>query len=302
MRSFHLVLCCGLAWSGVPAMADNISANTGSGTLTNPSLSVRVRNAAGATLASQSGAGKVELTYSAAYQPGDTIVINAPPQDKHLIIQVDNRVLATMVYSPTAQVSFPVPFGGVTVEYDPLAFKGTSHTIRARVATLAEIAAYRNVAMNSIDQRGISAYYPHAVASSVTRNEPQFFERNAIDGVTQNKKHGHWPYESWGNGKNPDPWLKIDFGRDVTVDKVRLYIRADFPHDSYWTSATIQFPDGTKKDISLRKTSDPQEYAFPAKTIRWIELTNFKQPIQPLGWAAVTEMEVYGKDAPSPQR
>jgi hypothetical protein len=296
MRLSLFLLCCAMAWSGVPALADNSSTNAVSSTPPNP-LTVQVNNAAGTALAVKTGAQKVELTYNAAYQPGDTIVINAAPRFQYLIIQVDDRVLATMVYSPHAGVSFPVPFGGVTVEYDPLAFKGTSHTIRARIATPEEIAAYRNVAMNSIDQRGLSDYFPHAVASSVTRNEPQFFERNAIDGVTQNKKHGHWPYESWGNGKNPDPWLKIDFGRDVTVDKVRLYIRADFPHDSYWTSATIQFPDGTKKDISLRKTSDPQDYTFPPKTIRWIELTNFKQPIQPLGWAAVTEMEVYGKDA-----
>ncbi len=265
-------------------------------------LTVEVHNAAGASLASISDPQHVALAYGAAYQPGDTIVVNAPPLDKYLVVQVDEKVPESMVYCPVAQVSFTIPFGALTTGYDPLAFTGTSHEITARVAAPAEIAAYRNVAMNSLDQRGVSQYFPHAIASSVTRGEPQFFERNAIDGNTRNTRHGPWPYESWGNGKNPDPWLKVDFGRDVTVDKVRLYIRADFPHDTYWTSMTIQFSDGTSKDITFQKTADPQDYTFPEKTIRWIQLKNFKQPTQPLGWAAVTEIEVYGKDAAAPQQ
>jgi len=89
-------------------------------------------------------------------------------------------------------------------------------------------------------------------------------------------------------------------GIKVTVNKVRLYIRSDFPHDTYWTNATLQFSDGTSQDIVLKKTSEPQEYTFPEKKIRWIQLANFKQPTQPLGFAAVTEMEVYGKDTPQP--
>ena len=285
---------CLLALGSCLAVADNPAPPPSS-------LTVEVHNAAGALLASKSDPQNVVLTYGSAYQPGDAIVIAAPPQDKYLIIQVDDKVLETMVYSPTAKVSFPIPFGGVTVGYDPTAFTGTSHQIKARVASAAEIVTYRNVAMNSIDQRNVSQYFPHAVASSVTRNEPQFFERNAIDGMTQNKKHGHWPYESWGNGKNPDPWLRIEFGREVTVDKVRLYTRADFPHDANWISGSLQFSDGTVQDITLKRTSDPQDCTFPAKTIRWIKLTNLKQPTLPLGWAAVTEMEVYGKDAAPPR-
>jgi hypothetical protein len=266
-----------------------------------PSLTVEVRNAAGASLASQADPQKVALTYGSAYQPGDAIVISAPPQDKYLFVKVDERVPEAMVYSPTAQVKFPIPLGPLSIGYDPLAFTGTNHRIEARAATLAEITEYRNVAMNSLDQRNVSEYFPHAIASSVTRDDPMFFERNAIDGNTRNNHHGKWPYESWGNGKYPNPWLKIDFGRDVTVDKVRLYIRADFPHDTYWTNMTIQFSDGSSKDITLQKTADPQDYTFPEKTVRWIQLTNFKQPTQPLGWAAVTEVEVYGKDVAAPQ-
>jgi hypothetical protein len=287
-RLIRCLLACIIPFSlaGVAAAAGNPS-----------SLTVEVRNAAGASLASASDPQKVALSYGAAYQPGDAIVVSGPPGDKYLVIQVDGKVPGAMVYCPGGVVNFPIPSGPLLIGYDPSAFTGSTHQITAHVATPEELKAYRNVAVDSLDQRNQSQYFPHAIASSVTRNDPMFFERNAIDGNTRNTHHGKWPYESWGNGKISDPWLKIDFGRDVTVDKVRLYIRSDFPHDTYWTNMTLQFSDGSSKDITLQKTADPQDYTFPAKTIRWIRLANFKQPTQPLGWAAVTEVEVYGKDA-----
>ena len=32
--------------------------------------------------------------------------------------------------------------------------------------------------------------------------------------------------------------MTIEIGRSVTVDELRLTLRADFPHDSYWTMQT----------------------------------------------------------------
>ena len=264
------------------------------------SLTVQIQNATGTSLATQSDPQKVAVSYGAAYQPGDVIVVNAPPQDKYLVVQLDDKVAESLLYCPTSVVKFPIPFGKLMDGYDPQAFAGATHHLSAHIATPAEISAYRNVALNPLDQRFASLYFPHATASSVTREETQFFERNAIDGNTQNSHHGHWPYESWGNGKNLDPWYKVDFGRDVTVDKIRLFVRADFPHDTYWTNVTFRFSDGTSQAVNLTKTADPQEFTFPAKTVRWVQLTDFKQPTQPLGWAALTEVEVYGKDATKP--
>ncbi len=259
-------------------------------------LTVQIQNSAGKSLASASDPSKVALDYAAAYQAGDVILVTAPAQ-KYLFIQVDAKLPESLVFSPTSTVTFTIPFGKFATGYDPTAFKGDTHHITARIASPTEITTYCNVALNTLDQRNLSQYFPHAIASSVTRDDPVFFERNVIDGNVLNTHHGKWPYGSWGNGLNPNPWLKIDFGRDVTVDKVRLYIRADFPHDTYWTNATIQFSDGTSQDITLQKTADPQDFTFPAKKINWIQLNNFKQPTTPLGFAAVTEMEVYGKDA-----
>ena len=38
-----------------------------------------------------------------------------------------------------------------------------------------------------------------------------------------------WPYESWGPEQRLDLWWKVDFGRPVELDKIRLMLRADFP-------------------------------------------------------------------------
>jgi len=268
-------------------------------------LTVEVRSVAGATLSSASDPIKVTLQHGHPYQQGDTIVVSAPEQQKFLFVQVDNKVPESLIYCPSARLTFPIPFGKLAEGYDPEAFVGDTHRIFARVATQNEIAAYRNLALNSLDQRNVSQYFPHASASSVTRDDPQFFERNVIDGNTRTAGHGKWPYESWGNGLNQDPWIKIDFGRDVLVDRVRLYIRSDKtpdknfggrPHDTYWISATIRFSDGTTQDVTLKQSAEAQEYSFPEKKTKWLQIDNFKQPSQPLGFAAITEIEAYGKE------
>ena len=38
----------------------------------------------------------------------------------------------------------------------------------------------------------------------------------------------------------------------------RLTLRADFPHDSYWTQATVAFDDGSREVLQLTKTAAPQ--------------------------------------------
>lgn len=65
---------------------------------------------------------------------------------------------------------------------------------------------------------------------------------NAIDGVTENRSHGEWPYASWGINRQDDAKIRLDFGRPVEVDTIVLYTRADFPHDNWWVDGRITFP------------------------------------------------------------
>ncbi len=51
--------------------------------------------------------------------------------------------------------------------------------------------------------------------------------------------------------------IKIDFGREVEIDRIILYTRADFPHDSWWEQATIRYSDGSAEKISMQKSISP---------------------------------------------
>jgi len=124
---------------------------------------------------------------------------------------------------------------------------------------------------------------------------PDFRARNAIDGMTQNGHHGIWPYQSWGPELRNDLWWKVDFGRPVELDKIRLMVRADFPHDSYWQSAVIEFSDGTQLPIQITQFAEFQEFTFPRRTVSWVRL-NKLVPADPARWCSFIEVEAWGHD------
>ena len=125
--------------------------------------------------------------------------------------------------------------------------------------------SYRNLALNVNDTHENTTCFPHAFANVETRGESVFAAKNAIDGVTANECHGEWPYDSWGINRNPDAEMTVDFGREVEIDRIILYIRADFPHDNWWKKVTVTFSDGEEKEFSLKKTGCGQEFTFEKK-------------------------------------
>jgi hypothetical protein len=153
---------------------------------------------------------------------------------------------------------------------------------------------YRNVAYNPQAVQGYARSWPHASSNSVYHDMPEFAACNAINGQTANQGHGR-AFPSWGPDKQEGLWWKLDFGRLVETDKLVLTIRADFPHDDFWHSATVAFSDGTTESITLRKTAEPQVFQFDKRIISWLRLTDL-QETAPLGWCALTEVEVWGKD------
>ena len=136
--------------------------------------------------------------------------------------------------------------------------------------------------------------YPHAVASFVTRGEPIFQARNAIDGVIQNHLHGAYPYHSWSAGAKMDMDFVLDFGTKVQVEKIIFFLRADFPHDNWWTQVTLTFSDGSSIDWPLEKSRFAHVLTFEKKKITWIELSNLMKADDPSPFPALTQLEVYG--------
>ena len=238
------------------------------------------------------------------YQPGDRIVFGGVPW---MAVRVDTAIPECFVFGPRSaseDISYEIPWGHEEKEtgsaYAPESFSGTSHRITLRALSKREISGYRNLALNPCDvMRKDDAsvdFYPHASSNSVSRSLFDFEARNAIDGRSLNGHHGVWPYQSWGPQLRTDIWWKLDFGRRVRVDKVRLMVRADFPHDSYWKNADLEFSDGSRVPLQISSSATFQEFSFPARRVEWMRIANVV-PADPTKWCALMEVEAWGKEA-----
>ena len=232
------------------------------------------------------------------YEVGDKLRIELC-DGSFVKLRLDPTLAESIVYVPDGTFEFTVPFDRERRAcYAPGAFDGDDHRIVVSEPTEAEIYADRLISLNSHDRHNVPKYYPHAVANFVTREEPCFFERNAIDGVIDNSNHGDFPYHSWGGGLREDLEFEVHFGTDVEVSDVVIFLRADFPHDTYWKECDLEFSDGTKVHANFVKTADGQKVDFEPKTTEMVKLTGFKQQRLEdgsLSFAALTQIEVYGK-------
>lgn len=240
------------------------------------------------------GEDEVTLVSTAEYEPGDRICFESSEINLHFVLQIDDALGPSFVYI-TGNVTFNVPFGEKRICYSPKVFSGSRHYLYARIAREDEIKAYRNLALNAVDQHGDTHCYPHAEANVETRGESVFAARNAIDGVVINTSHGEWPYQSWGINRRDDAMMKIDFGQMVEADKIVLYNRADFPHDNWWTQVRLTFSDGSSTDWQLNKSVKPHVLNFEKKKIAWVKLSNLIKSDDPSPFPALSQIEVYGR-------
>ncbi len=240
---------------------------------------------------------EIDERCAAEYEEGDRLRIELD-YGEFVKMKLDETLAESIVYVPDGVFEFAIPFGHERrCCYAPGAFAGDSHRITVSEPTEAEIYEYRRISLNSHDRHNVPKYFPHAAANFVTREDPCFFERNAIDGVTDNVGHGAYPFHSWGGGLREDLEYEIHFGTEIETDRVVLYLRADFPHDTYWKECDIEFSDGEKIHADLIGTADGQELTFEPKRTEMVKLTGFKQQRLEdgsLSFAALSQMEVYG--------
>ncbi len=260
-------------------------------------FSITILDAEGNVRGTDRAEGFASLVFAGEYQKGDRIVITTSTPGCHAWLQVDEVLGASQVYL-TGTFTYTVPFDEKRRNLSPKAFIGTSHYLFVRQALPHQISSYRNLALNVSDQHNAENVYPHAYANVETRGEAVFFACNAIDGILENRNHGVWPYQSWGINRQLDAELTVDFGREVDVDRVILFIRADFPHDNWWTQVTLRFSDGTEIRWPLEKNRFGQTLCFPTKRIRWIKFGDLIQADDPSPFPALTQLEVYGADIP----
>jgi len=241
---------------------------------------------------------EIDVRYFGEYAEGDKIRIELSDTE-FVKLRLDETLAESIVYVPDGVFEFLIPFKNErTYCYARGAFSGDSHRLVAGELTEAEIYGEREISLNSHDRHNVPKYFPHAVANFVTREDPCFFERNAIDGITENRGHGSYPYHSWGGGLREDLEFEVRFGCETLVSSVVIFIRADFPHDTYWKEAEIEFSDKTKLPIKLTKTAEGQKFEFEPKTTEYVKLTGFKQQRLEdgsLSFAALSQIQINGK-------
>lgn len=258
-------------------------------------LSCRILNSNDEVLASVSGEDELYLVYQDSYTAGDKIALRAE-RDSFIVIQLDDTIGEELVYLTEGELLYEIPFEEKKICYCPRCFEGDRHLLTVRAAREEEITGYHNLARNKYDQHGDNHCYPHASANVETRGEAVFAARNAIDGLKANDYHGEWPYGSWGINRNPDAVIRVEFGRTVWTDRLAVYLRADFPHDSWWKEITVRFSDDTVMVCPLQKTGKAQYIELQGKETEWIQLEKLIKAEDSSPFPALTQLEVYGTE------
>ncbi len=240
---------------------------------------------------SKSGADEVYIVFADEYEEGDEIVFNPDSAGYYLL---DLGLGKNILYSDGNIFTFPIPFGEKRFPYNPESFGGALHYLYARRAFDFEL-SYRNVSENVYDWHGNSTMFPHSKANIETRGESVFASRNAFDGVVASSGHGKWPYESWGINRDPNAELSLDFGREVTIDRIVFYTRADFPHDAWWDNATIAFSDGSELEFPLEKKDGAQTFEIEPRKVSSLVLKELIKSYDPSPFPALIQLMAFGE-------
>ncbi|ULR47208.1 carbohydrate-binding protein [Rhizobium sp. K102] len=260
-------------------------------------LTLKIVDADGFVRASSTGRDETFLVYRQDYREGDCVVVEAS-EPGHLFLALDSAIHSALVYIRESAYSLAVPFGDKRKSYSPNAFKGDIHRLSARKARPDELAQRRNLALNPWDDHANRALFPHARANVETRGEAVFAARNAIDGEKANDNHGFWPYTSWGINRDPEAALTVEFGRPVRIDEIVFYLRADFPHDSWWEEASVTFSDGRTFSFPLVKSGVAQGFPIEPCVVEWVELHGLIKAEDVSPFPALTQIEIWGAEAP----
>lgn len=156
-----------------------------------------------------------------------------------------------------------------------------------------KIKEVRNVVLNPLSQKDPNGSYPYASANIETRGESTFFACNAIDGYTATAGHGPFPYQSWGINRDPNAEFYLDFGKEVVINQITLYLRADYPHDSYWESVTITF-DNDEVTLNTNNSNEGQAFFIDPVQTRTLKLHKLIKHEDESPFPALIEIEAYG--------
>ena len=269
-------------------------------------LSLSVVAADGTLRHVSDGTDEVTLSWRGAYQEGDRLVVSCDQARTHLVMRLDVCLAESHVLLVGGRFEFPVPAPEARCAYGKgWAFADERHWAYVRVEDAREAGSWRNLSLNAHDLKlseaepgtdaATAVLFPHA-STNVCCDNPQFWARNAIDGVFETCAHGSWPHESWGINGTPGAWLRVDFGGPVVADELRLYLRADFPHDTWWKAAVVELSDGVVLPLCLEKSGARQSFSLGGRTIAWLRLRQL-ECAEKDGFPGLSQLEVWGRRA-----
>ncbi len=248
---------------------------------------------------SKTDSGFVTLYVPEKYMVGDKVSITLPEGEKYLWVSLTSKMGEHLIYVPNGVYTYEITEDiVVNCTYtmngkNQMAY--TVNTITARIPTDDELRKERNIALNAYDIVGAKDSYPHAYSNDVFENRAEFAARNVIDGFDFARTHNVYPSQSWGpNKESPDAFFVIDFGREVNVSELGIFIRADFPHDDHYLSAILEFSDGTTQEVTFDRTDERQTISVPDKVTSSIKLRSLIKGGPE--WAGLIEVEVIGSD------
>lgn len=260
-------------------------------------LSLSINSKDGSIKALSQKKTEVTLLYEGSYEEGDYIVLHSDSVPVFLQVRFDDALEESFVYLTEPFIKFKIPFDEKKKAYSLKSFSGEKHWLSTRIAWEFEIDTYKNLAKNPFDQSDMVALYPHVTANTTTRGESVFEPRNVIDGLTETRSHGRWPYNSWGINQQEDAVIKIEFGRKIEIDRMLIYLRADFPHDNWWKTTLFTFSDGSMFKADFIKSGRAQEILLPKKVVEWITMSQLIKAEIESPFPALRQWEVYGKES-----
>jgi len=261
-------------------------------------LTIKILDKSGKIKVEKTGEKKVALSFLEAFSDGDIIRIETTFFPIGLSLRFTKKIPEANIWLKEKYLEFPLPLNEIGTAYPEGIFSGTEHTLTVRVTDPELFKEYRNLSVNPLDMHNETTYYPHCTATHESDNhDPRFVARNVINGTIVPSGHWGWPYTSWGNDRNPEAEIKIDFGRPVLVNRTIIHLRADFPHDNWWRAMTLEFSDRSKEDLKLLKNGDAQVFDFKEKKIDWVKITALVQCEEdPSPFPALSQWAIYGRD------
>ena len=214
-------------------------------------VSLKVLSAMGQTKAACAEEKQTSLVYDEEYEPGDRIMLSVSKAGGYYVLQLEDTLAPALVYVTRPEAEYRIPHGDDRIVFSPRTFPAAATLSVRAIARPEEVAARRNLAFNPYDRHGDTGIYPHARANVETRGEAVFAAYNAIDGIYENGSHGEWPTRAGASTGDLNAEWTLSFGRPVGIDELRLTLRADFPHDSWWGKRCRRaFSDGSEETLS----------------------------------------------------